>query len=146
MKYVGFSSPSEPIVESNCKLEVVPEKIQAVWHQIALSEGTTTHEKEQVAKPVMAVAGGGGGSIAVLHAPQAVQNPPLQSCLLCVLKLCWGVTRPDLAKGGFLNKFCFSPCFQLHTVSGSGQWGCLTLCVVVTNLSWEVLPEGTLFY
>lgn len=54
MRYVGFSSPSVPIVEPNCKLEVVPEKIQAVWHQIALSEGTTTHEKEQMAKPVMA--------------------------------------------------------------------------------------------
>lgn len=57
MKYVGFSSLSVPIVESNCKLKVVPEKIQAVWHQIALSEGTTTNEKEEMAKPMARVGG-----------------------------------------------------------------------------------------
>lgn len=52
MKYVGFSSPSVPIVKSNCKLEVVPEKIQAIWHQITLSEGMTMNEKEERAKPM----------------------------------------------------------------------------------------------
>jgi len=144
MKYVGFSSPSVPIVKSNCKLEVVPEKIQAVWHQIALSEGTTTNEKEERAKPMARV----GGSVhRCPSCSTAIPNLHLQSCRLCVLRLCWGVTGPDLAKGGFLNKFHFSPCFQLHRVCWTQVSGVSSiLCVVFTNLPWEVLPEGTLFH
>lgn len=76
MKYVGFSSPSVPIVKSNCKLEVVPEKIQAAWHQITLSEGMTTNEEEEGKADGR---GGGGEGGALCPSPSFVLHGPFRT-------------------------------------------------------------------